>query len=94
MSTPIKTCGDFRFGAAASGQKLFSIVDGLDAIGALQVASNLLDMVNEALLDVGMGESLSSNNAFLLHHAVESAKAAVDAAQCGLECTTKQGVRL
>ncbi len=90
MKTQVKVDGNFRFCSASIEQKLFSVVPGVGAADALQIASNLLDMVDSALIDVGMGEPMSANKAFLLQHAVESAKAAVDAVQFVLESDEEQ----
>lgn len=67
-------------------QALFAVRPGIPAWDALSEASCILHSVKEVLDDAGM-ETLviSSSQAWLLHRAVESAKAAIDSVHLGLE---------
>lgn len=64
---------------------LMSVRPGVPAKAALREASCLLSMLFDALLAAGEGEAIAGNQAYLMHHALESAKAIVDAAEMGLE---------
>lgn len=68
------SCGDVR-----KKQNLFEVADGADLGDALVMASNFLDMVRDPIFAAAMGqESLANNPAFLVLHAIESAKAIID----------------
>ena len=67
-------------------QDLYSVCPGVSAVDALTQASCILHSVKSALEDAGMGElTVTPSQAYLLHMAVESAKAAIDSVAEGLE---------
>lgn len=57
----------------------FSVRPGVDAEVALCKASDLLSIALEPVFDAAMGTPLKGNQAWLAHHALESAKAIIDA---------------
>ena len=68
------SCGD-----VTKKQNLFEVADGADLGDALIMASNFLDMVRDPIFSAAMGqEPLADNPAFLVLHAIESAKAVID----------------
>lgn len=67
-------------------QDLYGVRPGVPAVDALNQASCILYSVKSALADAGMGELIvTPSQAWLLHMAVESAKAAIDSVAEGLE---------
>jgi hypothetical protein len=67
-------------------QDLYSVCPGVPAVDALNQASCILHSVRSALEDAGMGEFIvTPSQAWLLHMAIESAKAAIDSVTEGLE---------
>ena len=64
---------------------LLAVRPGVPAVMALEQASNLLSMIIEPILQAGDGHPLEGNRAYLIHHALESAKAIVDAVRDGAE---------
>lgn len=67
-------------------QDLYSVCPGVPAVDALNQASCILHSVRLALEDAGMAELVvTPSQAWLLHMAVESAKAAIDSVAEGLE---------
>lgn len=64
---------------------LLAVRPGVPAAAALEQASNLLSMIIEPILAAGDGYPLEGNQAYLIHHALESAKAIVDAVKDGAE---------
>ena len=67
-------------------QDLYSVCPGVPAVDALNQASCILHSVRSALEDAGMAELIvTPSQAWLLHMAVESAKAAIDSVTEGLE---------
>ncbi|WP_053128908.1 DUF3077 domain-containing protein [Pseudomonas sp. MIACH] len=67
-------------------QDLYSVCPGVPAVDALNQASFILHSVRSALEDAGMaGLIVTPSQAWLLHMAVESAKAAIDSVTEGLE---------
>lgn len=67
-------------------QDLYSVCPGVPAVDALNQASCILHSVRSALEDAGMAELIvTPSQAWLLHMAVESAKAAIDSVAEGLE---------
>lgn len=67
-------------------QDLYGVRPGIPAVDALNQASCILYSVKSALEDAGMGELIvTPSQAWLLHIAVESAKAAIDSVAEGLE---------
>ena len=64
---------------------LLAVRPGVPAAAALEQASNLLSMIIEPILAAGDGHPLEGNRAYLIHHALESAKAIVDAVKDGAE---------
>lgn len=72
--TQFVSCGDVM-----KKQNLFEVADGADLGDALTMASNFLDMVRDPIFNAAMGEAvLADNQAFLVLHAIESAKAVID----------------
>jgi len=68
------------------GQDLYGVRPGIPAVDALNQASCTLHSVKKALEDAGMAEHIvTPSQAWLLHMAVESAKAAIDSVTEGLE---------
>ena len=68
------TCGHVN-----KGQHLFTVTAGIDLGDALAEVSNMLDMAHEPIFEAGMGNAaLEHNAAWLVLHALESAKAVVD----------------
>ena len=69
-------------------QDLYSVCPEVPAVDALNQASCILHSVRSALEDAGMAELIvTPSQAWLLHMAVESAKAAIDSVAEGLEKT-------
>jgi hypothetical protein len=67
-------------------QNLYSVRPGVPAVDALNQASCILHSVRSALEDAGMAELIvTPSQAWLLHMAIESAKAAIDSVAEGLE---------
>ena len=67
-------------------QHLFAVHSGVSAVDALNQASCILYNVRESLCEAGMQEIvISPTQAWLLHLAVESAKAVIDSVGEGLE---------
>lgn len=67
-------------------QDLYSVCPGVPAVDALNQASCILHSVRSALEDAGMAELIvTPSQAWLLHMAIESAKAAIDSVAEGLE---------
>lgn len=67
-------------------QDLYSVCPGVPAVDALNQASCILHSVRSALEGAGMAELIvTPSQAWLLHMAVESAKAAIDSVAEGLE---------
>ena len=67
-------------------QELFSVNPGVDAQNALNSASELILGVTGLLEDAAMGEKpIEGSNAFMLAHALESARASVVAVLGRLE---------
>lgn len=67
-------------------QHLFAVLASLPAVDALNQASCILYNVRESLCAAGMQEvTISPTQAWLLHLAVESAKAVIDSVGEGLE---------
>lgn len=64
---------------------LLAVRPGVPAAMALEQASNLLSMIIEPILEAGAGQPLEGTQAYLIHHALESAKAIVDAVRDGAE---------
>lgn len=79
----IKTSDLFKFrscGHVSKNQLLFSVAPGVDMADALNSASDLLDAVCDPIFAAGMEEEpLKGNSAWLVLHAIESAKAVIDA---------------
>lgn len=60
-------------------QELFSVNPDIDAQNALHIASDLLGSVMDSLTDAASGGiPLEGNNAFMVTHTVESARAALN----------------
>ncbi|MHB9799980.1 DUF3077 domain-containing protein [Pseudomonas sp. MT3] len=77
----IQTSGPFKFygsGWVDKNQYLFSVTPGVDLADALDSASDLLSMCLDPIEQAGMGTPLVDNPAWLVHHALESAKAVID----------------
>ncbi|WP_367256493.1 DUF3077 domain-containing protein [Pseudomonas sp. stari2] len=67
-------------------QELFAVRPGIPAVDALSQASCILYSVRESLCEAGMQQTtISPTQAWLLHLAVESAKAVIDSVGEGLE---------
>ncbi|TFH81783.1 DUF3077 domain-containing protein [Pseudomonas kribbensis] len=67
-------------------QELFAVRPGIPTVDALNQASCILYNVRESLCEAGMQEiTISPAQAWLLHMAVESAKAVIDSVGEGLE---------
>ncbi|SDS59954.1 DUF3077 domain-containing protein [Pseudomonas prosekii] len=67
-------------------QELFSVNPNVDAQNALHIASDLLASVMDSLADAASGEiPLEGNNAFMVTHTVESARAALNSVLWKLE---------
>ena len=67
-------------------QELFAVRPGIPAVDALNQASCILYSVRESLCEAGMQTLvISPSQAWLLHMAVESAKAVIDSVGEGLE---------
>ncbi|MCY1461425.1 hypothetical protein D9M71_790820 [compost metagenome] len=72
MSKPLVTT-DVEFSDS------FAVRSGVDALTALNKASDLIDIVIGSVADAGMGTPLEGNQAWMVHHSLESAKAIIDA---------------
>ncbi|MGY3172397.1 hypothetical protein ACVWYU_001774 [Pseudomonas sp. TE12234] len=67
-------------------QHLFAVQPSISAVDALNQASCILYSVRDSLCEAGMQEiTISPSQAWLLHMAVESAKAVIDSVGEGLE---------
>ena len=67
-------------------QDLYGVRPGVPAVDALNQASCTLYSVKKSLEDAGMSELIvTPSQAWLLHMAIESAKAAIDSVAEGLE---------
>ncbi len=74
LAIPFRSCG-----FVTKNQHLFQVATGVDLADALMEASNLLDMVHDPIFEAGMGnEPLEHNAAWLVLHAIESAKAVIE----------------
>ncbi len=72
-------------GCVSKRQRLFSVTPGVEVIDALQSASDLLSATEDAIETAGMGEEpLEGNSAWLVQHAITSAKAVIDSVQRAL----------
>ncbi|MGV8864751.1 MAG: DUF3077 domain-containing protein [Pseudomonas sp.] len=60
-------------------QSIFSVTPGIDAETALTKASNLLSTITDSIELAGMGTPLEGNQAWMVLHSLESAKAVIDA---------------
>lgn len=83
MSTPtIKTAPLHTFhdsGDVSKKQKLFTVTPDIPLRDALNSVSDLLDLMRDPIYAAAMGEqALEDNHAFLVLHALESAKAVID----------------
>lgn len=79
----LKTEAGHTFGSTGmveKKQRLFMVTPGVDLADALQTASDMLDAATTPVFDAGMGTPLVDNPAWLVFHAIEAAKAVVDAA--------------
>lgn len=72
-------------GLASKHQWLFTVNPNIPAIDALQSASDLLSTMQDLIYAAAMGEPLKDNEAWLVLHTLESAKAVVDSVANGLE---------
>ncbi len=73
-------------GNVTKKQNLFEVADGADLSDALIMASNFMDMVRDPIFNAAMGlEPLADNQAFLVLHAIESAKAVIDSLTSAVE---------
>ena len=73
-------------GDVSKRQKLFRVNPDVDAQDTLNTASDFISTVMDVLMDAAMGEKpLEGNNAFMVVHTLESAKAALDAVWGKLE---------
>ena len=77
-------------GTVGTNPYLFTVSAGVDAADALSTASDLLDAALTPIFEAGMGEALEGNQAWLAHHAIESAKAVIDSV---CEALKAQGVQ-
>lgn len=79
--TQFVSCGD-----AMKKQNLFEVADGADLGDALTMVSNFLDMVHDPIFNGAAGvEPLRDNPAYLVLHAIESAKAVIDSLISAIE---------
>lgn len=66
-------------GHITQNQHLFCVNNGTSIVDALSRASDLLSMTADPIQQAGMGEApLKDNQAWLVHHALTSAKAVID----------------
>lgn len=84
----IKTTNGYQFhgtGWAEKKQNLFTVTPNLPATDVLQSVSDLLSTLEDPIHTAAMGQcALEGNYAWLVHHTLMSAKAALDAAIDGL----------
>lgn len=80
----IQTGGGATFGGIGSAD-LFAVAAGVNLAAALQDASCLLDVARTPVIQAGDGIPLEGNQAWLVVHAIASAKALVDAACVALK---------
>lgn len=74
LAVPFRSCG-----FVDKNQHLFQVAAGVDLADALVEAFNLLDMATGPIFEAGMGnEPLEHNAAWLVLHAIESAKAVIE----------------
>jgi hypothetical protein len=83
MGTPaVKTAAGCEFhstGKASTYQGMFTVTPGISMVDSLQSASDLLDMIGCPIYAAAMSEQpLQDNPAWLVHHALEPAKAVID----------------
>ncbi|MGE6994982.1 DUF3077 domain-containing protein [Pseudomonas sp. NPDC047961] len=85
---PAKTTEGFTFHCTASiaPDHLFAVAPDVAAVDALSGASDLLAMVDAALLSAVLDDTpLQGNTAKMAHYALESARAVLDAVIDGIE---------
>ncbi|WP_313240283.1 DUF3077 domain-containing protein [Stutzerimonas kunmingensis] len=85
---PTKTTEGFTFHRTASitPDHLFAVASDVAAVDALYGVSDLLAMVDDALLAAVLDDTpLQSNTAKMAHYALESARAVLDAVIDGME---------
>lgn len=87
MRVPKTTTGfTFHLTASIAPDHLFSVAADVPAVDALSGASDLLGMVEEAILSAALDdEPLHGNSARMAHYALESARAVLDAVIDGME---------
>lgn len=73
-------------GQVEKRQHLFTVTPGVDLADALNNVSDLLDMCRDPIYDAAMGhQALEHNPAWLVLHALDSAKAVIDSLQWSAE---------
>lgn len=78
-------------GEASLHLELFTVTAGIPLLDALQSASDLLDMISSPIYAAAMGaQPLQDNPAWLVNHALESAKAVIDSLISGIEYPADQ----
>lgn len=80
----IQTRGGATFGGIGIAD-LFSVTAGVSLADALMDASCLLDVARTPVIQAGEGVPLEGNQAWLVDHAIASAKALVDAAYVAIK---------
>lgn len=89
MSKIIKTAPGYTFhgtGMVDKHQSLFSVVEGIPMFDALTSASDMLSTVDDAIYSAAMHEQpLEGNNAWLVRHTLQSARAVIDSLIAALE---------
>lgn len=81
-------CSFHSAGHASNKQRLFTVTPGIPIADALQGAYELLDTMNDAIYAAAMGDQpLQDNPAWLVNHALESAKAVIESIIRGLPDT-------
>lgn len=84
-STQETTYCAYRYEDGLPVADLLAVRQGVPMNSALEKASCLLSLLRDPLGDVGMGNPMDPNTAYLLLHALESAKAIIDAVWEGSE---------
>ena len=82
LSPSLTTSPNTRFhstGWVEKNQDLFTVTAGVDLVDALSSASDFLDTIRDPIYDAAMGQMpLKDNQAWLVLHTLESAKAVID----------------
>lgn len=80
VSHDFHDCGD-----ESKKARLFAVVPGVNAADALTTAICLLESCEQPVFDAGMGGDFPAGTAWLVHHALQSARAVLASVQWAVE---------